>query len=157
MQRRCSRRGDQLWMSRENFDMLNHLEGLRRKSRAGDRSERKTRPTERFGKADFRCGIAKTRPFTLVGLATLWCIEWYMVHNDGVNVGGYCEDGALSADHSEPCWCCQPAGSCWGLRKATDRLPDAQCRVKLLTAFVTTITFYEFLVWKKKKWCSYTV
>lgn len=40
--------------------MLNHLEGLRRKSRAGDRSERKTQ-TERLGKADFRCVIAVLR------------------------------------------------------------------------------------------------
>lgn len=49
--------------------MLNHLEGLKRKSRAGDRSERKSQ-TEGFGKADFRRVFLRycENRFTVVGL-----------------------------------------------------------------------------------------
>lgn len=101
--------------------MLNHLEGLKRKSRAGDRSERKSQ-TEGFGKADFRRVFLRycENRFTVVGLqhfggsSDIRCMIEFMQMRSFILMCSMQVAGSIVCT-------CQLSNFCWSHQKAIKR------------------------------------
>lgn len=88
------------------------------------------------------CGIAKTRPFTVVGLqrfgasSDIWCIMIELMLKDTFRI--MC---SMPFTGSLVCTC-QLSDFCWALQKPLKgQLATIKCKVKLFTGFMTTIVF----------------